>query len=148
MSSTPYSRSRNFPMIRPCNWCCRSGDSKRKFQQECAAAFPGRGQQANQLSFQRYFGPLDCFQHLRSTEMPNRCPATAQIWHCRIGEAPKIQGATMVASEGAMMEASEGATIRASCFQEVSTSPSLSALSLEQAASKKSQQALLSQPHL
>ena len=40
--------------------------------------------------FKRYLGPLDCFQHLRSTEMPNRCPATAQIWHCRIGEAPKI----------------------------------------------------------
>ena len=83
MSSTPYSRSRNVPMIRvpfhspchshrPCNWCCRSGDSKRKFQQECAAALPGRGQQANQLSFQRYLGPLDCFQHLRSTEIPNR----------------------------------------------------------------------------
>ena len=33
---------------------------------------------------------LTVFQHLRSTEMPNRCPATAQIWHCRIGEAPKI----------------------------------------------------------
>ena len=53
-------------------------------------ALPGRGQQANQLSFQRYLGPLHCFQHLRSTEMPNRCPAAAQIWHCRIGEAPKI----------------------------------------------------------
>ena len=98
MSSTPYSSS-NVPMIRsafpqyshrPCNWCCRSGDSKRKFQQECAAALPGRGQQANQLSFQRYLGPLDCFQHPQSTEMPNRCPATAQIWHCRIGETPKI----------------------------------------------------------
>ena len=38
----------------------------------------------------RLLGPLDCFQHLRSTVMPNRCPATAQIWHCRIGEAPKI----------------------------------------------------------
>ena len=75
---------------RPCNCSCRSGDSKRIFQQKCAAALPGRGQQANQLSFQRYLGPLDCFQHLRSTEMPNSCPATAQIWHCRIGEAPKI----------------------------------------------------------
>ena len=109
--STSYSRPRNVPMIRstfpsgvpfhspwhshrPCNWCCRSGDSKRKFQQECAAALPGRGQQANQLSFQRYLGPLDCFQHLQSTEMPNRCPATAQIWHCRIGEAVKINGQT------------------------------------------------------
>ena len=80
---------------RPCNWCCRSGDSnKRKFQQECAAALPGRGQQANQLLFQRYLGPLDCFQHLQSTEMPNRCPATAQIWYCRIGEAPKFYGET------------------------------------------------------
>ena len=44
----------------------------------------------NQLSFQRYLGPVDYFQHVRSTEMPNRCTATAQIWHHRIGEAPKI----------------------------------------------------------
>ena len=65
-------------------------ETAREFQQECAAALPGRGQQANQLSFQRRLGPLDCFQHLQSTEMPNRCPATTQIWHCRIGEAPKI----------------------------------------------------------
>ena len=48
-------------------------------KKKCAAALPGKGQQANQLSFQRYLGPLDCFQHLRFTEMPNRCPATAQI---------------------------------------------------------------------
>ena len=64
-------------------------ETAREFQQECAAALPGRGQLENQLLFQRYLGPLNCFQHLRSPEMPNRCPATAQIWHC-IGEAPKI----------------------------------------------------------
>ena len=46
--------------------------------------------QANQLSFQRFLGLLDCFQHLRSTEIPSRCPATAQVWHCRIRKAPKI----------------------------------------------------------
>ena len=34
-------------------------EAAREFQQECAAALPGRGQQANQLSFQRYLGPLD-----------------------------------------------------------------------------------------
>ena len=43
-------------------------DLERKFHQECVATLPGRGQQANQLSFQRYLVPLNCFQHLRSTD--------------------------------------------------------------------------------
>ena len=45
---------------------------------------------SRQISCRFNLGPLDWFQHRRSTKMPNRCPATAQIWHCRIGEAAKI----------------------------------------------------------
>ena len=49
---------------------------------------------STQLSFQRYLGPLDCFQHLRSIEMPNKCPATAQIWHCKLEKLLKLYGET------------------------------------------------------